>query len=929
MTQARLPSYPIPGLSGIVAALVTMLRLLSGLFLRPSAWRAALHQIDPTLPPDVRLADLTPAHWQNPALRRMLWQMLIASPLLAALVAGSMLALFGVSRQQLLFGVMTAVLNTLTIFLIFATLSSLSSGLPGGLSWGITTGIGFGITQGMFDIPTTLLFGLGIAITFCNAVAFDRTLEQYAQPALSRLLVGSLLGSLVGALAVSAAAVLRSLGPLDLTSEHSIGLWLVSIWAIALLPVAALTGWRRGLLLSALLSLLTVISNLIGFHVLAIFSDPALQREMFHIGYNFAFCSLGALTFALARMLGGALAGAIAGTLGVGGSWMVLMSTTTPAHSLSLLLLGLTGLLLGLLLSWYSSMVLYPLELTWNTALYQLDRQLYHDHPRLLRWNAAFWHETQSLSLHGLDSHVVLLASVHPMAGQQVLNAISTSRQRWAAQAAQHELDLRLLAGCSDVISISLLSESLASGLGVDSSSLWIERLLQLSREVAVAVRYEHVTHQRWLLLHVRGELEQLAHAVMVSADPTSSRIYQIVQHWRILIDQAIAARTAEIELHQEIDSPYVVGLPLSADQDIFIGRHAIAAQIEALLRTPRCPPILLYGQRRVGKTSLLNNLGQLLPATIVPLFVDLQGCTSHDEGHARLLFNLARDMRHSAQQRRGLVLPPLSLEHLTPAPFGAFSSWLDSVEQAMDQARIATALLTLDEIESLYQAVDEGLFSERKVLGMLRHVIQHRPRLKILMAGSHTLDEIQRWSSYLINVQLLKISYLTMDEAHVLIEQPRTDFSLRYEPAASQRILALTRGHPYLVQLLCHALINVKNSQDVPRRRLACYADVEEAIGSALTAGHLSFTDIQQNQVNATDRAILHWIATASEQDVVTDATLAHIFGQPAEHLLAQLLRRDLLEPIEGGYRFQIELLRRWFAQQPEGLQRMVGHED
>ena len=29
-------------------------------------------------------------------------------------------------------------------------------------------------------------------------------------------------------------------------------------------------------------------------------------------------------------------------------------------------------------------------------------------------------------------------------------------------------------------------------------------------------------------------------------------------------------------------------------------------------------------------------------------------------------------------------------------------------------------------------------------LLGMLRHLIQHRPRFKVLLSGSHTLDELQ-----------------------------------------------------------------------------------------------------------------------------------------------------------------------------------------
>jgi len=84
------------------------------------------------------------------------------------------------------------------------------------------------------------------------------------------------------------------------------------------------------------------------------------------------------------------------------------------------------------------------------------------------------------------------------------------------------------------------------------------------------------------------------------------------------------------------------------------MGRTDISAQIEQLLRDQRRPPLLLYGQRRMGKTSLLNNLGRLLPNTIVPLFVDLQGPATRATDHAGFLYNIARKMVDSAEKQRG-----------------------------------------------------------------------------------------------------------------------------------------------------------------------------------------------------------------------------------------------------------------------------------
>ena len=200
-----------------------------------------------------------------------------------------------------------------------------------------------------------------------------------------------------------------------------------------------------------------------------------------------------------------------------------------------------------------------------------------------------------------------------------------------------------------------------------------------------------------------------------------------------------------------------------------------------------------------MGKTSLLNNLGKLLPNSIIPMFVDLQGAPSSASNYSSFLYNLANGMISSAKRQSAVILPPLTRDTLKDDPFTNFQAWLDKVEEILEQN---TALLMLDEFEVLDSAISKGRFDEEDILGMLRHLIQHRPKFKVLIAGSHTIEEYQRWASYLINVQVVRISYLLEHEARKLIEHPIEDFKLRYEADAVERILQLTRCHPFLVQL-------------------------------------------------------------------------------------------------------------------------------
>jgi hypothetical protein len=275
--------------------------------------------------------------------------------------------------------------------------------------------------------------------------------------------------------------------------------------------------------------------------------------------------------------------------------------------------------------------------------------------------------------------------------------------------------------------------------------------------------------------------------------------------------------------------------------------------------------------------------------------------------------------MIKSAQRRRNLALPSLPLEALAVDPFTRFEQWLDGVEESLEKGE-NTALLALDEFESLESVMRRGRYDAEDMLGMLRHLIQHRPRFKVLLAGSHPLAEFERWAGYLINVQVIHIGYLQAAEALQLIERPVEGFSLRYEPEASQQLLNLTRGHPFLVQLLCSELIALKNEQDPALRRLACSVDVEAATPAALTSGSFFFADIERNQVDRAGLAVLRALATQGVEKGLDQPALAMLTQLSNPEALAQaldgLLQRELIESTGAGYRFQVELIRRWFSQ-------------
>ncbi|WP_251958243.1 nSTAND1 domain-containing NTPase [Nostoc commune] len=549
----------------------------------------------------------------------------------------------------------------------------------------------------------------------------------------------------------------------------------------------------------------------------------------------------------------------------------------------------------GVTINSWQTVLFFPFITVWNHLLYRLEKIRNAKSPCLFRYHSAFWDELQYLHLRGLDKYLLFVIEHNPVEGEAALGYLSITPQSWAVQAAQIELDLRSLEGCKNMKDIRQVNCNLIFGESL------------ISQFLDDAFNHAGIHNQR---IALRVFVEHLNEYLPSFGEQYDFRFRSIAKSWREIILNYVEELAKVTELRQEIDSPYIIGVPLTEEQKIFMGRNDIGTRIEQLLRDRRRPPLLLYGQRRMGKTSLLNNIGKLLPNSIIPMFVDLQGAPSSASDHAGFLYNLARDMEKSAK-KQGVTLPSLAREMLQSDPFTYFDEWLDKVEQALEQN---TALLALDEFEVLDNAIAKGRFDEQDVLGMLRHLIQHRPRFKVLLAGSHTIEEYQRWASYLINVQVVHISYLKEAEARQLIERPVKDFTLRYEPDAVERVLQLTRCHPFLVQLLCAEIVVLKNEQDPSIRRLATLANVEAAIPEALQSGGFFFADIQNNQVDATGQAILRFIAAQGEGAIVSRQTLLQEFPD-ADITFHLLLQRELIEEVDDGYGFQVELIRRWFV--------------
>lgn len=264
--------------------------------------------------------------------------------------------------------------------------------------------------------------------------------------------------------------------------------------------------------------------------------------------------------------------------------------------------------------------------------------------------------------------------------------------------------------------------------------------------------------------------------------------------------------------------NPYIVGAPVR-DRSMFFGREAVLEQlVEALDAGAQTNAIIIYGQRRMGKTSLLYQLqGHLDPGRFSAVLMDAQGMQPPTTDR---FYHLMLSCAASAAVERGVAYKTPDLSEFLAHPDEAFERHFRELKKAMDAAGFGgrRIVLMIDEFEYLQSLIRSGTV-DAGVLAYVRHLVQHEPALAFVFAGSHAIEELaaQYWSDlYGLGVHF-RIGFLSEAETRELLMRPTKDF-FDFDNAALDRVYDLTRGQPFLTQALASRVVSFRNRRSLTR---------------------------------------------------------------------------------------------------------------
>ncbi len=404
---------------------------------------------------------------------------------------------------------------------------------------------------------------------------------------------------------------------------------------------------------------------------------------------------------------------------------------------------------------------------------------------------------------------------------------------------------------------------------------------------------------------------------------------------WQLIYDDALAAGRQldfadQVEFVREekpfqriFPIPYVTGTPLQTGQ-MFVGRQDVFDFVrENLFGAYQNNVIVLHGQRRTGKSSILYHLNEVLAESHFCVLVDMQGKAAR--GEADFLYSIADDIVYALENHDiHADLPPRQDFDDSPE-FYFRSRFLRSLYPLLGEKNL---LLMFDEFEELQKRVEDGKLNA-DIFPYLRNLMQHERKVDFVFAGTHKLEELaSEYWSILFNIAAYKrITFLDFGDVTRLVCDPVRPYGMEYDPLTIERIYQVASGHPYFTQVVCHEMVAYHNET---QRSYLTVTDIDAVLERIIERGEAHFKYIWAESSTGQRLTLLALAELLEVGEKVTPEDLrAHLEkrGRPItvedlRQALGALEARDIIgraDPRSNLYRFRVDLIRRWiYATRP-----------
>jgi len=310
--------------------------------------------------------------------------------------------------------------------------------------------------------------------------------------------------------------------------------------------------------------------------------------------------------------------------------------------------------------------------------------------------------------------------------------------------------------------------------------------------------------------------------------------------------------------------NPYIVGRPIHQNEKLY-GRDDVFQFIKEQIKNNE-KIIVLYGQRRMGMTSVLHHIPNTLDSE-EDIFIPL---SLEDKSHKSLgaiLYDLERDILDILDLSKKEV-SFLKKEQLESDNLLFITQFLAQINQKINNKKI---ILSIDEFDVLW---DEHGDNIHPFIDYLKRLIKQQDNLFIILVVGRKLKNISPLASFFGSFPQKEFKALDKRHTILLITEP-TKGILEYTLDAIETIWKLSGGNPYLIQTLCFTIFQQAQETD---NSVITLKDVENIIEQAVIiseGGLIGSWDV----LSTTEKILLLAVAESQEETINSRSNLESPF--------------------------------------------------
>ena len=351
--------------------------------------------------------------------------------------------------------------------------------------------------------------------------------------------------------------------------------------------------------------------------------------------------------------------------------------------------------------------------------------------------------------------------------------------------------------------------------------------------------------------------------------------------------------------------NPYIIGRPIGYRESLF-GRESIFKLVQENLQQSQ-QLLLLYGQRRIGKSSIILSIPQQLAEVNGFVFVTFDLSFYSQQPWSSILAALAQAIVDNLELETS-ISPPTTTE--LELEINIFErQFLPQVYQQLENKNL---VLLLDEFDALISQDLESSAIEltKKIFRRLSDITKRNNKLFIVISIGEHLASTLNILKIFEDVPKIEIGLLDKDSTKELITKPAQGV-LEYEEEAIKAIFNLSAGHPYCTQIICFAIFSRAREQNSFK---ITSADVERIVDTAIEIGEAGLSWFWA-VFSIPEQVVFSAIAQAQETGQ-NYLKLLEIQGIDAKNQLINQAQKQLLDNgflDATGEKIKVELVRRW----------------